>query len=60
MKYKFNENNYILLQQLFYEPISGHAFNADLTQIVVSNSTPHTHVMKRGADGKLVLTHVLL
>ena len=42
----------ILFQQLFYEPISGHAFNADLSQIVVSNSTPLTHVMEKGADGK--------
>jgi len=46
-------------QQLFYEPISGHAFNADLSQIVVSNSSPNTHVMKKGSDGKYTEGHVL-
>jgi len=39
-------------QQLFLEPISGHAFNHDMSAVVVSNSTQNTHVMKRDADGK--------
>lgn len=47
------------VQQLFVEPISSHAFNADLSQVVVSNSTPLTHVMKKGPDGNYVASQVL-
>lgn len=39
------------VQQLFAESICSHAFNADLSSVVVSNSTPLTHVMQKGPDG---------
>ena len=47
------------IQQLFSEPISSHAFNADQSQVVVSNSSPKTHVMKKDSDGKYIVNEVL-
>lgn len=47
-------------QQLFVnEPISSHAFNKDLSQVVVSNASAETHIFKKGAGGKYVLDTTL-
>jgi len=45
--------------QLFNEPISSHAFNDDQSQVVVSNSSPNTQVMKKGPDGNYSVCEVL-
>lgn len=47
------------IQQLFSEPISSHAFNADQSQVVVSNSSSSTHVMKKGSDGRYIVSEIL-
>jgi len=48
-----------VVHQLFLDPISSHAFNADQTQLVVSNSTPLTHIMQLGGDKKFSTKEVL-
>lgn len=46
-------------QQLFFEPISGHAFNKDLSQIVVSDSSQTTKILKKDKTGKYKVDKVL-